>query len=475
MDNKALEHLADEVQQAMVEGRATVQTGDVELPASEATLRVIQALRQGRMGDDEIIEKGDVEDEDDQTSGPLILDTQENFSNLHWLPKVTPRSGSLAHGIPSGVITTLKDYQIGGVEWQKECWTAGLPGVLNADEQGLGKTLQTIAFLRGLQDAMAKSGSLASGPVLVVAPTSLLPTWEAEVGKHTDARGLGHVIPLYGAGLGGHKARGASGVDTQSGSAKLDFGMLNEAIAEGQGHRFWMLTTYTTLTNYQHSLARMPFAAAVFDEIQALKNPASLRSFAARAIQADFRIGLTGTPIENRTCDLWAILDQLAPGALGSLREFNDRYALPDQSIMQELHERVFLPANGLPRIGLRRTKGEVAKQLPRKARRLHPRLMPSCQIQAYDAARLKVGRGTGALKALHHIRSVSVHPDLALRQLSEDFVNDSARLSATFELIREIRKASRTSSRFHRAPPCAVSLCRGGATGVWFAAHRHH
>lgn len=103
--------------------------------------------------------------------------------------------------------------------------------------------------------------------------------------------------------------------------------MLEEAIAEGRGHRFWLLTTYTTLTNYHHSLARIPFAAAVFDEIQALKNPATLRSFAARAIRADFRIGLTGTPIENRTCDLWAVMDQLVPGALGTLSEFNDRYA----------------------------------------------------------------------------------------------------------------------------------------------------
>ena len=440
MDSRALEHLASEIRKAIEEGRETVRAGDAELPANEATLQAVEALRQNRAQAEEETGETHEADQDDRSEGPLILDTEENFSNLHWLPQFKPRPWVLTHGVSSGVFTTLKDYQIDGVEWQKQCWAAGLPGVLNADEQGLGKTLQTIAFLRALQDWMAEAGPPMSNPVLVVAPTSLLPTWEAEVKRHTDERGLGQVIRLYGGALGGHKVSGASGVDTQSGEAKLDFGKLIEAIAEGRGHRFWMLTTYSTLTNYQHSLARIPFAAAVFDEIQALKNPASLRSFAARAIRADFRIGLTGTPIENRTSDLWAILDQLAPGALGTLQEFNSQYAAPDQSKMQELHERVFLSVDGLPRIALRRTKDQVAKQLPRKTRRLHPRLMPACQIQAYDVARLKVAQGESALKALHHIRSVSVHPDLALRRSGADFVGESARLSATFDVVRKVR-----------------------------------
>lgn len=437
MDDGELEQLVAVVRQAVEAGRDTVRIGDAEVPASEATLQALEAVHQSRGTG----ETGDESNAEGQLGGPLILDTEENFSSLHWLPELKPRNGILEHGISSGVVTSLKDYQIDGVEWQKECWAAGLPGVLNADEQGLGKTLQTIAFLRCLQDCMAQPGSSMSSPVLVVAPTSLLPTWEAEVKRHTDARGLGHVIRLYGAGLGAHKARGTSGVDIKSGEATLDFGELTEAIAEERGHRFWMLTTYTTLTNYQHSLARVPFAAVVFDEIQALKNPASLRSFAARAVQADFRIGLTGTPIENRTCDLWAILDQLTPGAIGTLREFNGRYAVPDQSSMRDLHERVFLSRNGLPRLALRRTKDEVAKQLPQKVRKLHPRLMPEGQIQAYDAARLKVTRGAGALKALHHIRSVSVHPELVRRRPGEDFVGESARLSATFELIEKVRQ----------------------------------
>ena len=440
MDEQALGGLLREVRQAIAEGRKTVVVAGVEYPADEASLEGIESLKRIRKESDAGVGESATEAEPDAGRGPVILDTKENFSELGWRPELAPRNGHLAEGVPAGVVTALKDHQREGLEWQKECWAVGLAGVLNADEQGLGKTLQTIAFLRALQDQQAQAHADNSFPILVVAPTSLLPTWEAEVARHTDRDGLGHVIRLYGSGLGGYRASGVEGVDTESGEAKLDLGMLEEAIAEGRGHRFWMLTTYTTLTNYHHSLGRLPFAVVVFDEIQALKNPASLRSFAARAIRGDFRIGLTGTPIENRTSDLWAVLDQLSPGALGTLKKFNDEYSEPDQGKMTELHSRVFLPTSGLPRLAMRRTKEQVAAQLPQKSRRLHPRLMPKSQVAAYDVARLKVTRGRGGLKALHHIRSVSVHPELALRKPGSDFVRDSARMDATFDVIQNLR-----------------------------------
>ena len=440
MDEQALDGLVEEVRKAIAEGRETVVVGDVEFPADSASLEGIESLRRLRKEGDEGGGEGAVEDEPNAGRGPVILDTKQNFWDLEWRPELAPRDGQLAEGVPAGVVTALKGHQREGLEWQKECWKVGLAGVLNADEQGLGKTLQTIAFLRAVQDQQAQAHAANSFPVLVIAPTSLLPTWEAEVARHTDRDGLGHVIRLYGSGLGGYRARGLEGVDTESGEAKLDLRMLEEAIAEGRGHRFWMLTTYTTLTNYHHSLGRIPFAVAVFDEIQALKNPASLRSFAARAIRGDFRIGLTGTPIENRTSDLWAVMDQLVPGALGTLKEFNDEYSEPDQGKMTELHGRVFLPTPNLPRLAMRRTKEQVAAQLPQKSRRLHARVMPDTQVAAYDAARLKVTGGEGGLKALHHIRSVSVHPELALREAGGDFVRDSARMDATFDVIRNVR-----------------------------------
>jgi SNF2 family DNA or RNA helicase len=142
----------------------------------------------------------------------------------------------------------------------------------------------------------------------VVAPTSLLENWEIEVAKHLKPPALGNVVRLYGSGLGGRRRPGQKGVETAGGEVRLDLSELHEAIAEGRGHRYWALTTYTTMTNYQHSLAKVPFSTAVFDEIQALKNPTSLLALAASAINADFWIGLTGTPIENTTSALWAIM-----------------------------------------------------------------------------------------------------------------------------------------------------------------------
>ncbi len=433
MDDQTLDRLEEEVREAVAEGRETVTVRGLEFPANLASLEGIRGLKRAR-------ERSDAGRDQPERRGPVILETKENFSDMEWQPELAPRDGRFAQGVPEGVVTELKDHQREGLKWHQECWSAGLAGALNADEQGLGKTLQTIAFLRSLHDLQAETRAPKSCPVLVVAPTSLLPTWEAEVDRHTDREGLGRMMRLYGSGLGGYRARGVAGVDNESGETKLDLGMLEEAIAEGRGHRFWMLTTYTTLTNHHHSLARIPFAVVVFDEIQALKNPASLRSHAARAIRGDFRIGLTGTPIENRTSDLWAVMDQLAPGALGTLAEFNDRYSEPDQTTMSELHRRVFLPAHGRPRLALRRTKAEASAHLPQKSRRLHPRPMPKSQVAAYDAARLKVTQGGGGLAALHHIRAVSVHPELAADGVGGDFVRDSARLQATFDVIRSVR-----------------------------------
>jgi SNF2 family DNA or RNA helicase len=235
---------------------------------------------------------------------------------------------------------------------------------------------------------------------------------------------------------------GAHGLDTESGEAKLDLRFLSEAIHEGRAHRFWVLTTYTTLTNYQHSLGKIRFSAAVFDEIQALKNPDSLRAHAARAMNADFRIGLTGTPIENSANDLWAIMDQLASGALGSLKDFRARFGTPDAENMAALHALVFEPTEGKPSLALRRLKEMVARDLPDKSRRLHPRLMPEMQASAYDVARLKLARGGpgAALKMLHHIRTVSAHPAVNSQLTDTNFISASARVQAAFDVLKGIR-----------------------------------
>ena len=110
--------------------------------------------------------------------------------------------------------------------------------------------------------------------------------------------------------------------------------------------------------------------------------------------------------------------------------------------VMRELYSLVFERQEGLPPVALRRLKEEVARDLPEKSRRLHPRLMPEPQAVAYETARGKLAAGTrgGALKMLHHIRSVSVHPDASSPAEDETYIGMSARLQATMDILRGVR-----------------------------------
>jgi SNF2 family DNA or RNA helicase len=440
MPREDVERLRDTLAEAVEAGAPAVEIAGEKVAATPAALAAVKGELQRR--DDEAAAPADDSGAEKPAAGPIVLDTADNFDEVAWKPDRGPRRATGLGDVPLAIRTPLKAHQIESLRWQQEAWASGLPGVLNADEQGLGKTLQTISFLVWLKEQMAAPSAEVSGPILVVAPTSLLRNWEEEVARHIDEPGLGHLIRLYGSATGALKRTGALGKDTDDGDARLEFDWLDDALADGRAHRFWILTTYTTLTNYQHSLGRIPFAAAVFDEVQAVKNPGSLRAAAGRAIQADFRIALTGTPIENSTVDLWAVMDQVAPGALGSLREFRQTFGTPAEDNMAQLYARVFRPGAAHPALGLRRLKDEVAKDLPSKTRRIHPALMPSGQAKVYEDARVKLaGGGMGAaLKMLHHIRTVSVHPAVDDPAEGPAFVSMSARLERTFQILDGIR-----------------------------------
>lgn len=442
MSDPDLAALRERVASAMKAGEPSVPVVDVDLPARQEALNLIDQTSSARAAQ----QTRDEQEQDLSETGksrPFVLDTLENIDELRWQVKLQPRRAAIGDEPPSTIQTQLKAHQVDSFEWQVNAWKSGLPGILNADEQGLGKTLQTISFLVWLKDHMAKATDGARGPILVVAPTSLLQNWEQEVERHLRKPGLGHLVRLYGGSTQARKQSGVSGRDTDSGEAKLDLEFVKEAVAEGRAHRFWVLTTYTTLCNYQHSLQRIRFSAVVFDEIQNLKNHASLRAQSGRSVNADFRIGLTGTPIENHVVDLWAIMDILGGDMLGTLEDYRQRYAATDKVTMADLHARVFKPVGAVPPLGLRRLKQDVARDLQPKQRRIHPRLMPPPQESHYEDAKLKLaGGGLGAaLKALHHIRSVSVHP--ALKSAGDDagFIHASARLTATFDILRDIKR----------------------------------
>lgn len=385
------------------------------------------------------------QDGQSETSGPIILDTLDNYDELSWEAQLAPRTPAVPATLPRAISTPLHQHQLDSLDWAIRAWRSGLPGILNADEQGLGKTLQTIAFLAWLKEHMKQPAAKNRGPILIVAPTSLLRNWEQEVETHVEGRGFGTLIRLYGSSLGLQKRRDARGTETQSGLPRLDLDWLEEAFEDERAHRYWFLTTYTTLANYQHSLGKIPFSAMVMDEIQNIKNRTTLASKAAEAMNADFRIGLTGTPIENAAIDLWTIMDRIAPGCLGSGSEFRDCYAVPNDKNMAQLYARVFKPRGTLPPLGLRRLKDDVARDLPAKRRFLHPRLMPQVQADAYDLAQLKLANGGpgAALKMLHHIRSVSVHPGDTGASPPDEFIAKSARLEAVMDILGRIKVAN--------------------------------
>ena len=363
---------------------------------------------------------GDGQDDEENAQGRTVVVVHENFVEENWSPLHEPREALVPMKTPRTVATKLLDHQRRALEWQIEAWRAGHPGVLNADDQGLGKTLQTLAFVAWLQHHMAEGPPVYRRPALVVAPTGLLRTWESEVQTHLSRTGLGARIDAYGSALRKLRIQGLAGKDTDDGTPRLSFQGLRSAIENGNGHRWWVLTTYETLANYQHSFRQIKFSVTVFDEIQKIKNVRTLIALAARAVRAEFRIGLTGTPIENHVADLWAIMDAIAPGRLDTLSSYLDRYRVVTEENMRELHGRLFKPVKNrgsgrdYPPIAQRRFKeGEIA-DLPRKDYRLYPAIMPETQAEAYELARHHLADGArgAALKMLHHIRAVSLHPE---------------------------------------------------------------
>ena len=411
--------LRDEVDAAIAEGASHVSHQGEQIPATpevrEKLASVVATEAPEPTPEDETADSRDGEDKDRPDRHVVIV--HENFVEENWAPQGAPRQAPGAE-VPDAVRTTLLDHQREALAWQVEGWCAGHPGLLNADDQGLGKTLQTLAFLVWLKAWMSEAPDDERRPVLVVAPTGLLRTWQAEEQTHLAGTGLGARIDAYGPGLRDLRVPGLAGRDTDDGAPRLSFAALQSSIEQGQGHDWWVLTTYETLANYQHSFRNIHFSVAVFDEIQKIKNVKTLMALAARGVRADFRIGLTGTPLENHVVDLWAVMDAVVPGRLHTLKHFLDHYGDVTEDKMRELHARLFLPIetpdNRYPPVGQRRLKEDVLVGLPRKDFRVYPATMPSVQAQAYELARqhLVDGARGAALKLLHHIRGVSLHPE---------------------------------------------------------------
>lgn len=451
-----IDELERKIDQAMAEGKKTVQHNGQSIPATENVKEILsQLMGMVKPGPKPSEEDDGPEGEDDErspvsrpegSSGHQVLLIKDNFDELKFRRELTARPDYIGGSLPSSVKTDLMDHQEVSFSWQIDAYRSGLPGVLNADDQGLGKTLQTIAFMAWLQDNLKKASSGAEKkPILVVAPTTLLKNWGAEVEEHMRGMfALGTRIDAYGSGLQNLKREAGDG------TTYLDLGL--------DGHHdddklCWVLTTYQTLAQNQVEFAKVDFATVVFDEIQNVKNVTTLAHRAAQSLKADFVIGLTGTPVENTIAELWAIMDTIAPGCLGSLRGFMDRFEGAGEEEYKRLHDEIFEASYsadaeaGAPPVGIRRMKGDTIKNLPLKNYRLYPTEMPALQAMAYDTVFFKLknhvhGR---ALKILHQLRSVSLYPgNLQLLHNQPDaletMMENSARIKTAVEIMDRIR-----------------------------------
>ncbi|OGQ87674.1 MAG: hypothetical protein A2289_01735 [Deltaproteobacteria bacterium RIFOXYA12_FULL_58_15] len=249
-----------------------------------------------------------------------------------WLDELSGLSAPARIDPPQMLQTIMREYQCRGLDWLAMLHRHRLTGIL-ADDMGLGKTLQTLALLLWVREHEGDK------PSLVVAPTSVVTVWRDEAARFTPSL----KVALW---------HGPPAVRHTIDVAAHDL----------------VVTSYGILRRDAELLANHPFRYAILDEAQSAKNSATQNAKAIRRLISERRLALTGTPIENRSEELWAEFDFLAPGFLGNLRQFRKRYGRPinrdEDSALDLLRARV------QPLI-LRRLKGEVAKELPPKIENL--------------------------------------------------------------------------------------------------------
>ncbi len=199
---------------------------------------------------------------------------------------------------PGELQGTLRPYQVRGFSWLAFLKQWGL-GACLADDMGLGKTIQTLALL---QHAVV-SGE--SRPVLLICPTSVVGNWQKEAARFVPQ------LPV----LVHHGVTRAKGPSFRK---------------QAEGHAL-VLSTYALLHRDLEILKEIPWAGVILDEAQNIKNSETKQARAARSLTADYRIALTGTPVENNVGDLWSLMDFLNPGLLGNQTEFRKRYFAPIQ------------------------------------------------------------------------------------------------------------------------------------------------
>lgn len=405
-------HLSCTGDQILVEGE--VGFGAISAPLS----RVLQALQNGQswleLGPTQVglLAPGPQVKELIKLQLPSLSLPRSHFALLRegtWdttAPLRQLMGGIEPASLGSEFVGTLHAYQQEGVNWLVHLQERGLHALL-ADEMGLGKTVQLLAFL---------SRRMPEGPILIVAPTSLLFHWHREIERF---------LPTF--------------------SAYLHHGMHRERCLHEHSIT---ITSYALLRRDASLLLEREYAVVILDEAQMIKNAESQGARCTHKLKAKMRIALTGTPMENRWEDLWSLFHFLMPELLGPVARFQREIASSAASIRKRV--RPFL---------LRRRKEEVLDQLPAKVEQLVWVEMGDAQRQMYEAL-LSLGggalrahiaqRGLGAsrmqiLELILRLRQVACHPWLVDPGMEGQAVELSGKLSCVLSdlesLVAEGRK----------------------------------
>ncbi|MBA2330134.1 MAG: SNF2 helicase associated domain-containing protein [Flavisolibacter sp.] len=311
---------------------------------------------------------------------------------------------------PAHLQSILRPYQVAGFQWLNYLHEVKWGGIL-ADDMGLGKTVQALSFL---QHYHSENDSLVS---LVVCPTTLIYNWENEIKKFTP-------ILTYLIHHGPQRSRNVQEMQQKN----------------------VIITTYGTLRSDIKTFMQIPLDYVILDESQAIKNPASKVTKAAALLNAKHKLCMSGTPLQNNTFDIYAQMNFLNPGMLGSVEFFRQEFAVPIDKFGEE-EQKGHLRKILYPFI-LRRTKEQVAKDLPDKTEMVLFCEMGDEQRKIYDAYRNDFRArilGTIEEQGIQRSQLTILQGLMKLRQIcdspailneAEKFENHSIKLD---ELSREI------------------------------------
>ncbi len=315
---------------------------------------------------------------------------------------------------------SLKEHQEEGVAWLQHLYNSKASGCLMADDMGLGKTLQILYFM----DWHSRK-YVNHKPYLIVAPVSLLENWENEYDRFFM------------------KPRLSINRLTSKDVPRR----FNKDIIDIMQRMDIIITNYESLRIAQLNFCAVEFDIVVLDEAQKIKTPGTLVTNAAKALKSNFKVAMTGTPVENSLLDLWCIMDFCVPGLLGNAKSFAARYQNPlkkeDVDIValgNEVHEKLGIYFK-------RRLKKDAAKDLPEKYEYKQQIVMPSVQEKTYRNVvnDYVSGDQPNMLLTILDIREVSEHPYLYDETLTEhepdELVETSARLQATIPILDKIKE----------------------------------